>query len=56
MRLKLADPDKIGTEALAAEVVTLLAPHCERIEVVGSIRRKRPLPRDIDLLDGVEAK
>ena len=35
---------------LSQEVVSLLSPHCQRIEVVGSIRRKTPFPRDIDLV------
>lgn len=37
-------------QSLAQEVVDRLAPHCERIEVVGSIRRRRPFPRDIDIV------
>ena len=36
--------------ALAQEVVERLAPFCERIAVAGSIRRRRPFPRDIDLV------
>lgn len=36
--------------ALAQEIVDQLAPCCERIEVAGSIRRQRPLPRDIDIV------
>lgn len=37
-------------QKLAGQIVAELAPHCERIEVVGSIRRQRPFPRDIDIL------
>lgn len=37
-------------EQLAAEVVELLAPHCERIEVAGSIRRKRPTIGDLEIV------
>lgn len=34
----------------AARLVDWLKPHCERIEVAGSIRRGRPLCSDVDLL------
>lgn len=34
----------------ARALVDLLAPHCELIEIVGSIRRGRPEPNDIDIL------
>ena len=39
-------------QALAQEVVDYLAPYCERERVVtvGSIRRRKPLPRDVDML------
>jgi DNA polymerase (family 10) len=37
-------------QALAAEVVGILTPVVERVEVVGSIRRQRPTVRDIDLV------
>ncbi len=43
MKLELA-------EALAAELMAELTPCTKRIEVVGSIRRRRPQVRDIDLL------
>lgn len=36
--------------ALAWELVALLAPYCERLEVLGSIRRQRPDCGDIELL------
>ncbi len=34
----------------ASEVVERLRPFCAKIEVAGSIRRKSPFPRDIDLV------
>jgi DNA polymerase/3'-5' exonuclease PolX len=37
-------------EALAAELVDLLAPFCQRLEIVGSIRRRKPDVGDIELL------
>lgn len=35
---------------LAKEIVDQLAPYCSQIEVAGSIRRRRPFPRDIDIV------
>jgi len=35
---------------IAEEVVKLLAPYCRRIEVAGSIRRKKAFVRDVDLV------
>ena len=43
MELKLA-------QFLAQEILDQLAPYCERIEVVGSIRRQVEQARDIDIL------
>jgi len=37
-------------EAIAAKIIEVLSPHCKRIEVAGSIRRKRPTVRDIDIV------
>ena len=37
-------------EDLADELLTLLRPACERIEVAGSIRRKKPAVGDIELV------
>lgn len=37
-------------EALATRVKARLAPHCERIEIAGSIRRRREWVNDIDLV------
>lgn len=44
-QLTLQQADK-----LAAKIVAELAPLCERIEVAGSIRRRRPMVNDIDLV------
>lgn len=35
---------------IAERVKTLLAPHCERIEIAGSIRRKKPDVKDIEIV------
>ena len=37
-------------QAIAEEVKRLLEPVCERIEICGSIRRRKPYPNDIELL------
>lgn len=37
-------------EAVAAELLEALAPYFERLEVAGSIRRRRPVVHDIDLV------
>ena len=37
-------------EELAREIVEHIRPHCERVEVAGSIRRKKSEVRDIDLV------
>lgn len=37
-------------EVIAARVVEALTPHAERIEIAGSIRRKRPDVNDIDIV------
>jgi DNA polymerase/3'-5' exonuclease PolX len=34
----------------AEQIVPWLAPYCDRIEVVGSIRRRRPVCNDVDLV------
>lgn len=36
--------------AKAEDVLAQLAPHCERIEIAGSIRRKRPTVGDIEIV------
>ena len=37
-------------QKVAAAVVKLLSPHCQRIEVAGSIRRRSPWVNDIDIV------
>ena len=37
-------------EKLAAKIVAELKPFCERIEIAGSIRRRRPAVNDIDIV------
>ena len=37
-------------QKIANIVLCRLAPYCKRIEVAGSIRRRKPFPRDIDLV------
>ena len=35
---------------IAGQVVDLLRPHCHRIEIAGSIRRRKPEPSDIEIV------
>ena len=35
---------------IAIKLITLLSPHCERIEIAGSIRRNKPFVGDIELV------
>ena len=35
---------------LAEQVKATLLPHCQRIEIAGSIRRKKPIVHDIDMV------
>lgn len=35
---------------IAEKVKALLSPHCERIEIAGSIRRKKPEVKDIEIV------
>lgn len=39
-------------QKIASEVITRLAPYCQprHIKVVGSVRRRRPFPQDIDIV------
>lgn len=37
-------------KAIAGEVIVRLSSYCERIEVAGSIRRRKPFPVDIDFV------
>lgn len=39
-----------AAQAVADALVTLLAPECERIEVAGSVRRKKPTVGDVEIL------
>lgn len=46
-------------KSFAAKIVAELAPHCDRIEVAGSIRRGRPNVNDIDIVcipKGIEGR
>lgn len=36
--------------ALAERCRTALAPYCERIEIAGSVRRRKPIVKDIELV------
>ena len=37
-------------QGIALEIVELLKPYCERIEIAGSIRREKPMVKDIELV------
>jgi len=37
-------------EAIANKLIAILAPYCERIEIAGSIRRKKPEVGDIEIV------
>lgn len=37
-------------KAIAEELVIQLAPHCERIQIAGSIRREKPEVKDIEIV------
>ena len=37
-------------QEMAEALVELLAPACERIEIAGSIRRKKPNPNDVEVV------
>ena len=43
--MKLAEADR-----LAGQIVAQLAPHCVRIQVAGSVRRRRPEVGDIEVV------
>jgi DNA polymerase (family 10) len=43
MRLQIA-------ESVAQTIVKLLEPHCERIQIAGSVRRRKPACHDIDIV------
>ena len=42
--------DRAEVEPFAATIVSTIAPHCVRVEVAGSIRRRRPTVNDVDVL------
>jgi len=37
-------------EKIAAEVIKRLSPYCAQIQVAGSVRRKKPWVKDVDLV------
>ncbi|GAI23919.1 unnamed protein product [marine sediment metagenome] len=37
-------------QKIASEVITRLAPYCKKIEVAGSVRRRKPRVKDIDFV------
>ena len=37
-------------QVIAEKIKALLAPHCLRIEIAGSIRRKKPVVKDIEIV------
>ena len=37
-------------EKLAEQIVELISPFCDRITIAGSIRRKKPVVRDVDIV------
>jgi len=39
-----------SAQAIAERVKAQLAPHCERIEIAGSVRRRKPEPKDIEIV------
>ena len=43
--MQLAEAD-----GLAAELLPILKPYCERIEVAGGVRRRKPEPHDLELV------
>ncbi|MEW6287659.1 MAG: hypothetical protein AB1509_15670 [Chloroflexota bacterium] len=47
MKTKLPLPE---AQKIAARVIDALAPHCQRIEVAGSIRRQSPQVGDIEIV------
>jgi DNA polymerase (family 10) len=46
----LTELSLIEAEAIAEQIKTAVAPHCERIEIAGSIRRQKPTVHDIDFV------
>lgn len=50
MQTKTKKTDYRTALAIAERVKAALAPHCERIEIAGSIRRQRPQVSDIEIV------
>jgi DNA polymerase (family 10) len=46
----LRDLDRSEVEPLAFKILSTIEPYCTRVEVAGSIRRRRPTVNDIDLV------
>jgi len=46
----LRNVDRSEVEPLAFKIVSVIEPYCVRVEVAGSIRRRRPTVNDIDLV------
>jgi DNA polymerase/3'-5' exonuclease PolX len=42
--------DYMSARAIAEQTRTALAPYCERIEIAGSLRRRKPQVKDIELV------
>ena len=47
---KEAMVDLQRAEKIAAEAIKWLSPYCQRIEVAGSVRRRKPVVNDLDLV------
>ncbi len=45
-----ADLELSGAEIIANDIKNVLSPYCKRIVIAGSIRRKRPVVQDMDIL------
>jgi len=43
-------PSLSEAQEKAARILELLAPHCERIEIAGSVRREKPHVKDIEIV------
>ena len=46
----LRDLDRSEVEPLAFKIVSVIDPYCTRAEVAGSIRRRKPMVNDIDIV------
>lgn len=43
-------PKNVDFRAVAGSLVELMRPHCDRVEIAGSIRRGKPDPKDIEIV------